>query len=105
MSTAYSAAPRKLATISEVIVGSTSTTMMYERPLAADPGRLEEVPVAQRQRLRAQLAGAVRPAGQDSTMMITVRLPLPAYVASTMISGNVGSTRKMSVSIESPSSA
>src|SRR5579859_2816057 len=35
-----------------------------ERPLAPYPGRLEEVPVAQRQRLRAQLPGGIRPAGE-----------------------------------------
>src|SRR5450755_1010745 len=32
-------------------------------PLAADPGRLQEVPVAQRQRLRPELPGGVGPAG------------------------------------------
>ena len=32
-------------------------------PLAADPGRLQEVPAAQRERLRPKLAGGVGPAG------------------------------------------
>ena len=38
--------------------------MMYSRSLAAHPGRLQEVPVAQRQRLGPQLPRAVGPAGE-----------------------------------------
>ena len=48
--------------MSEVIVGQDLEDDDVRAPLAAHPRRLEEVAVAQRERLRPQLAGAVRPA-------------------------------------------
>ena len=77
-----------------------------EPPLAAHPRRLEEVPVAQRQRLGAQLARAVGPAGDDQHDD-DQRPGVPLCrrsAARMMISGKVGMTRNTLVSSDRTSS-
>ena len=100
VSTAYSAAPRKFATSSDVIVGRISTAMMYDR---RSPRTLADSRKSRRRSDSAWTRSCRAPYDQPvitSTRMSTRSFELLAYDAITMMSGNVGMTRKTSVTSE-----